>query len=496
MAEKKTTTKKTTTKTSSKETSKKTAAKVKSEDQYKTDRANLISKISKLQSMMSKSYYATWVDFSVGDFRLVQTSDRIKNSMVSFDYERTGTEKANTFTIVAAFAPNPNNLDETTKIEKQIGYEKVKDGQHCKLRYGYIQGDKSIMSPEYEGILTNYKIEIRDGILYYTFTGTSDVVAMKEQKVNTESYIDKRPTEAVKEELEKSFQVNPAMKGWKVVIDKTVEDHPDGTADEIAGGEFSNIFQYAKDVLAQAKAPEGSDDGTETQIAPPATGKANSYGKSDKKVEKTEEKKKDKKEEKKEDHGTYGYVVSDSKKEVRIIRYDSTDKKTIPKADIKFNWMSQDGIVQDFRTEFDGALLVNKTFLEQTEEDENKDKAKKITEALKDSSTWPFSNLGKAMYNAMKDNEAFASQGAELINDDRWKKATDKSYSATMTTVGMPFEEITIGTTMFKIVPLIYGRAHFTQGDYMVTGIRDIVDANGYSTTFQLMRVGEQDGKK
>ena len=470
---------------------KNTKQKSKSEDEYTVERANLVAKISSLQSMISKSFYTTWVDFSVGDFRLVQTNDRLKNSMVSFEYNRTGVEKANTFTIVAAFAPNPNKLDEINNLEKQIGYEKMKHGKECKLRYGYIQGDRNIISPEYEGMLTDYRIEIRDGILYYTFTGNSDVVAAKEQKVNTESYIKKRPTEAVKEEMEKAFKINPKLKGWKVVLDKTVIDHPDGEADEIAGGEFDNIFDYARDTLAQAKPPSGKSE--EIQIAPLDTGKANSYG--NKKVEKTEEKKEEKKQ---EDHSTYEYVVSDSKKEVRIVRYDTKDKKAIPKADITFNWMSRDGMVQDFRTEFNGALLVNETMLEEIKANEEKESSKKGS-----FSAWFSTDIGKAISNIFPSkenlsspNNAFASQGAELISDEKWKKVTDVPYTATMTTVGMPFEEITIATTLFKIVPLIYGRAHFTQGNYMVTGIRDIIDANGYSTTFQLMRVVDQDGKK
>ena len=450
--------------------------KAKSEDQYTIDRANLIDKIGQLQTIMSKSYYSTWVDFSIGDFRIVQTNDKKKNSMVSCEHARTGVGKANTFTIVCAFEPDPKNLDKINEIEKEIGYNYIKNGKACKLRYGYIQGDRSLISPQYECMLMGYKIEVRDGILYYTFTGNSSVVETKELKVNTESYMNKRPTEAVKEEMEKVFQSVSSMQGWKVVIDKTVTDHPDGESEEIAGGEFGNIFDYAKDTLAQAK-PESET----VQIAPAESGKANSYGKSNKKVEE------EKKEEKTEDHSTYEYVINDSKKEVRIIRYDPKDKKSVPKADIKFNWMSRDGIVQDFRTEFDGVLLFNKKIIEEAINEKEKEESVNPVGSLFFKEDW------KTILNDITKNDTFASSGAEMINEEQWRKATDVNYTATMTTVGMPFEEIEIATTMFKIVPLIYGRAHFTQGDYMVTGIRDIIDANGYTTSFQLMRVGGQD---
>lgn len=238
---------------------------------YERTNARMIpvaKKITAFTAAISSSpVYSTYIYFKINGLELCSTSmDPNKNIIMSLDNKRSGCGKANTFTLNIAYAVDPDNPD-VNYIDRNIavftteGDGKPSDSngdntstqstetevksddsvnivinRTCYLRYGYSSvgmGDFSLsettqtvapegsipagvtmhsggwLSPMYKGMLTDYTCEFQDGILYYTLTGYSSLVALNESKdplkinINSEDGTI-RPTRAV-EQLVKSY---------------------------------------------------------------------------------------------------------------------------------------------------------------------------------------------------------------------------------------------------------------------------------------------------
>lgn len=78
--------------------------------------------------------------------------------------------------------------------------------------------------------------------------------------------------------------------------------------------------------------------------------------------------------------------------------------------------------------------------------------------------------------------------GADYISEKSiWTQYSTYSYKATLTTLGIPVDIPLM--TKFTIIPLLYGKAHHTQGVYMVTSMTDTIDSSGFTTTFNLIKL-------
>ena len=81
-----------------------------------------------------------------------------------------------------------------------------------------------------------------------------------------------------------------------------------------------------------------------------------------------------------------------------------------------------------------------------------------------------------------------ATPDDDKSNMTYWAKAAQNTaYKATLLTMGIP-EDIPI-TTRIKIVPLIYGIAHHSQGVYRIVRSTDTIDSGGFTTSFDLIKV-------
>lgn len=223
------------------------------------------SKITAFSKAISSSpVYSTYIYFKINGLELCSTiQDPTKNIIMSLDNKKSGCGKANTFTLNIAYAVDPidpdvnyidrniavftaeankdssqNNTDGTATETKSDDSVSLVINRTCYLRYGYSSvgtgefkstdikdskieaSEKSLpsnvtshsgswLSPMYKGMLTDYTCEFQDGILYYTLTGYSSLVALNESKdplkININSEDGKiRPTRAV-EQLVKSY---------------------------------------------------------------------------------------------------------------------------------------------------------------------------------------------------------------------------------------------------------------------------------------------------
>lgn len=77
-----------------------------------------------------------------------------------------------------------------------------------------------------------------------------------------------------------------------------------------------------------------------------------------------------------------------------------------------------------------------------------------------------------------------------IYSRKEFMKYADYTYTATLTTLGVG-GLIALGETRISVTPMIRNQSHFTAGTYIVNGVTDSVDREGFTTTFKLLREPE-----
>lgn len=420
------------------------------------------------EALRYTSVYNVWVRFTVGGLT-INTSDPNNNYFVSLENIINGSGQANMFTITIAFIPRMGpGLTDTIEDADYIDVMLMESNRDCELQYGYSYGPAGLISPLYHGMVLDYSNEIRDGMLYYTITGYSGVVAVSNTKYNFDVVKGKRPTEvafdAINAKLNNSESSEKNLVGYEAAYEDGVEGSdlypPDSGSGDKIGPESSNektsigamsdvtLFEYINSVLSMAVYSKDAD-------------KINTDDKNN--ILNT---------------STYYYRVSDTDKKIYIGRNDPDD---VDKQEdiVVFEWMDQsNSVIIDFKTEFKGAVLMS--FSSQIDKD-----------------TYAIGSDGKKIENAkMISNDPSGNQAKEdaISEQMTWSEATQFSYKATLILVGVPCE-IPIGAYI-KIVPLIYGKPHHTGGTYMITKATDNIDSGGFITTLDLVKINSEEVKK
>lgn len=151
---------------------------------------NMLSKVDNM--IQSNNIYSVWIRLVIGKsennkivFDTTSTNPD-ENLVISLDYDKCGAGQSNEFTFKVAFdlfnygqetKKNVEALDELIYKALDISsYDDATDSFYCKFQYGYnIVGDTQIVSPLYEGLITNIvpSIDYTNGKTYYTITGNS-----------------------------------------------------------------------------------------------------------------------------------------------------------------------------------------------------------------------------------------------------------------------------------------------------------------------------------
>lgn len=425
------------------------------------NRADAITRFSNtVKSIRSKlarrSTYSMWIRFKVGKLNIDTSSQNLygssANYMLSLENVKNGSGSANSFTISIVYVPKPG--EDADIIDKELSFTDRK----CILQYGYDNGVDKLYTDEYTGQILDYSVEVRNGMLYYTITGYSGITPVIDNKLsfdaivpdilegNNSAYVDSgktRPSQAAQKAIKDTFE-KYGIKDYKVYIAEDVKDLPE---DRIEGASDVTLFQYVDSVLAQAR-DETQPDLSTVDLA---------------------------------DRITYTYVISDveGSQNITIIKQDPKAEQSTK---IIFNWMDRnDNLVIDFKTEFKGAILLNRKY-----SDKNNEEIEKYT----------LDDMGDpVVVESNVKNESFivgntANKDASK-ESTTWAKAVQHSYKATLVLQGMPCE-IPIGT-MIEVIPLIYGRPHHTQGKYMITKVTDTLDNSGFRTTLELVKMNAEE---
>jgi hypothetical protein len=393
--------------------------------------------VKKLQDTLnSNSAYSPFIEFKVGNFVI---STLRPEYIMSLQNVRNGSGYANTFTLSIAYTPLASCLGSYTdadKIDKLLNSE---DGNPtCTLRYGY-KYPIELSSPTYSGRILDYTVDMRNGIIFYTITGYSSITDYKEVKptispTDISSSSSERPTNIVKIAFNKYL----ASSGYKFEFGANTENTDNQI--EIQSSSGVSIFQYFNTVLGQAVYSGDSSDTKDSE------------------------------------RSIYTFRIDDINKKFIVYRI-SVSANIDKNVKFVFNWLSRDAdLVISFQTEFKGAVLL----------------AQKINTSYTNNNNtrYGIDQKGDNITADMKTHQkASGSSSSSDSAESRktWAQATLTSYKATLTTLGIP-AQIDISTVV-KVVPLVYGKAHHTQGNYMITSITDNIDTSGFNTTLEMFKL-------
>ena len=453
--------------------------------------ANTIKAVS--NKFKDNPTYATYLRFSMNNLVIETTStDNNKNLLMSFTNNKNGSGYANSFSLRIAYAPNVgedfniNRIDNAIVRGTQHGFEY--SSRYCQIQYGYAdEMGGELKTVTYNGLIMDYTSEVQDGMLIYDIIGYSALVMWNESKkaiaVDKSNADDDgllQPTKAFRSIVEKYLQTSTdsvTQKPYQLEFDDNVEgsDAPvdlPASLDKNVGKALDDILKKA---VLQADYDKLTQDASATNDNPT----------------------------------TYSWFVSDVATSdeyagtIWVVMYNKEQlKKQNADANLVFNWMSPgaDGdinhIVIDFKPEFKGSVLLaqaakklNKK-LEITGED-----GETITPTDEGLYTGSYFTDNDGKLQKCQDTDSPISGGdvSTVVvntesNNSKFIQELTYPYKASMVTMGIPCE-IPI-TGIIKIVPMIYGQPHFSNGNYMILGNTDEISSNGnFTTSWDLMKI-------
>lgn len=432
--------------------------------------------------------YSVFLDFKLNDLHINCTSrDVNQNLLMSFEQSNNGSGQANSFRIQICYAPqlgedfNINAVD--TAILKAASSIGDITTRYCTLQYGYGDtADGLFRTKQFEGLVIDYDCDIQDGLLIYNISGYSGLFAMTESKdpivlssstetVDESGEVSMRPTEAVKEIVNSYLQgqIDPSIV-YDLKIDERIssKDYQDVEV-YIPTQVDKNPCKAISDILAKAIAQKDQD-------------------KIDNKENISEY-----------DKTVYTWFITEDHESEKAIgtiwvTFNDPTVAEAADADLVFNWMSPGGpddishIVTSFKPEFQGSVLLSRAKAQlNNNKDETKDKNdKEIARTYIGKNDGSLGEVEASTSPPAGGDEKIANTNVEA-EKATWVQSVQYPYKATMITMGIPYSIPATGR--IKVVPLIYGQPHFSQGTYIVLQTRDVISSGGvYTTEWNLLK--------
>lgn len=294
----------------------------------------------------------------------------------------------------------------------------------------------------------DYSVELEQNTLIYTFTGYSGLATSNDTKMsNIKARESVNPISLVHAIFERCKRHVPSFEPYEFEVDKTCKS----MCKEIKfnGLTDTTFFEAVSEILAQTR-----DD---------YTGESADLDKIQ--IEDVH-------------IGTYSYIIDDVNHKF-IVKRTEANSQTM-KIDYTFYWegnfsSSNPGanLVQGFRTDYKGSISMATVNSNKDDKAYSMDSENKIVTSQ--AHYWQDTTSGD---NASED---MARQS------NIWLMGTQYSYTATLRTVGVPYD-IPIGTYI-KVVSVLNDQNHHTSGIYMVTKTEDTIDGNGYITVWSLIKI-------
>lgn len=433
---------------------------------------NFAKNYALIKSKISKySTYSLYIEFSIGD--KTYTTDTNSGYLMSLENTKNGTGMCNNFILNLAYCPDPHGTNITDVNMRDLDI--VVSNNLCKLRYGYIFPDGTrLLTPQYQGRVTGYTVEIQDAMLLYRIEGYSSVLGIRDSKVNhSEKELkdlagSNNPIDLVIGILNEAIKNNSLVGKYKVV--NSVKHKAADNSELFKEVRDQYVMQYVNSILNGTRAESQKDISTESTSGDDADNEITT-----KLIR-------------------YSFVVndevdSDSEATIEIVSIDpeNTEKQT---PDVTFDWMSgkPDDIVLNFAPDFKGELAMASAqalftkMLKSTVGEELKDNV------TIDSCGEIIDNLKKTVYTKNISTISGDSSSTDLLSSEAIMALFAQDvYNATLTTLGI-VGNIPI-LTHIVVNPLIYGCKHHTAGEYYVTKLSDSLSSAGFTTTFELCKV-------
>lgn len=414
-----------------------------------TQFSNAISNVTKA---LTGSKCTPFIEFYVGDL-MVSTHNTSKLDyfmQMDLEYSGAGIGSANKFTISLAYVPQPNQ--DPNALDRALDGVTAEQ-RPCRLRYGYggIQGF-NLVSQEYECIVLGYNISLRDSIIYYTITGVSTAMSMREKRYNFPSFENRNPIDTVK----MWFNYENTFKG------KVVTNIVDKTNGDIGG--FNGWNDY--DIEVVDKASSYCENMSLDAVY-------------DRTVFEYLESMLLNIQDKEDPSAVYWYSISDIKGKKTIYIHRTThlpNSKEGVRVAFTFDWggnhqrKTVSGLVKAFETEFKGELNI----------------------ATSDNMIETRYGINSSGNDVQIDGLEELEVGDYMEQDNRfttkkWAKPLEWAYNASIELEGIP-ADVPIGAVI-EVNPMFYGQKHHTAGLYMVIGGRSNITSSGFTTNLNLFKL-------
>lgn len=450
------------------------------------------------------------------------TVQKISHIMLTnFEYSKNGSGSANSFSISFAFNPaekadgveraplNPEIIDMALMTSSILELnpnesENKRDGKttiakhQVYMRYGYTSeygngvDATSLVSPEYFGQALEAKSELRDGLIYYTITGYSNITYL----VNLEVDIPQRgdQIDAANLSVDELQSGKKATGTWKV-SDAMWEAIVMYFGDSINGRnptiqDFEKIFPNKKVIVTNLTNEDYSYlNETETMDVITASG----------------------------DHETLWEYLDRVKKLVNFPCNEELDESSRVTLEWRLDeYKEADGYVMHFyiypvdpRTpgsEGDKSTIIENDprYVNVVYEYPSKSNniVKSFTPDFNFETVWGSDILADSdnltsyyadEYGNVFSYENISSHSNTLSGDGKYSSlssyasAIQYNYSADFTTLGIP-ADIPIGTVI-RIRPIINGKEYHYGGYYMIIETTDRIDTQGYYTEYKLFKL-------
>lgn len=453
------------------------------------------NKLDDLYSKLSRNNInSIYIYLKFGDLEIKTNIDQ--SYVASIEYNRTGTDENQGSSLSINIIYRCSNMNGT--VINNMNFESNPDPNTlelailnamfketvCKFQYGYSYPDL-IVSPMYNILVTDCTCEIQNKYLIYTITAYSLALSIKDDSLSkidgdtTEiSYTNNEtPTEVVERLIDMYNKNNKNEKKINVTwvsysaTQRTVKSSDRNFTDSSEGVDVDDSGHKKQGLVG--KYTHKFEDNTIFQEINYFLQKAVHKSDDVKDVEKPQCNK-----------YKYGFKINDTSennKEIDLEIYltdtianSSSDSVSI----YTYNMLDvDDSIVLDFKTDYHGAYLkeaIDKNLLELDTHTENK--------------------LYVLDPKSIRNNGVVTRDAIEANNRNIVKAISNAAYNATLQIVGTPINIPLL--SVIKVVPIINGLKHHSEGFYQVTKITDTLDTSGYKTTLGLLRLANNDEKQ
>lgn len=367
-------------------------------------------------------------------------------------------EKASSMTINITYVPRVN------EDPNMIEYEILNSGGICIVQYGdLISG----VSRAYKARVINYTVQVESGYLGYTFELMTAAVSYNFG----------------------NFTPNPSKLSGD---DATLENFVEILKSAAKLTEDSYDFVDPTNVLSTSKSFKGGDiifDNSCKNISPILF-----IIRALKMIQPSQEGR------------YYALEIDDSvqygvqKGKLRVVEVN-TKKKQIA---LTFEWGTKEGTVLSWSPAFKGAkglstvqnsaarLLEDKRLYSTVDARTGSIATVEIPDGYYEDDKDTVSEVNSKLSSLLD----FASTGDTLFKTkmitglNKFAEVAGYAYTGTLRVLGES-SPVRLGETVISLTPILRGKAHHSQGDYVVIGCTDTVDSQGFTTTYNLVRQAE-----